>query len=135
VLDRALRRAAARGVQVEMIVSNWAKRPTSLPHIQSLAVLANVEIRFTNIPPWSGGFIPYARVEHAKFATVDGDRLWIGTANWGGSYFRSSRNLSLFVNGRGSCNVPDRFFTQSWESSYAEPVDPCGDYTPPRRER
>jgi len=133
LFDTALRRAAARGVRIEMILSNWAKRGSSLPYIQSLAVLPNVEIRFTNIPPWSGGFIPYARVDHAKYVTVDGDRLWLGTANWARSYFHSSRNISLFLRGDGCCDVPDRFFGRTWTSRYAETVDPGGSYAPPRR--
>jgi len=133
LFDTALRRAAARGVRVEMILSNWAKRRSSLPYIRSLAVLPNVEIRFTNIPPWSGGFIPYARVDHAKYVTVDGDRLWLGTANWARSYFHSSRNISLFLRGDGCCDVPDRFFGRTWTSRYAETVDAGGSYAPPRR--
>ncbi len=133
-LDNALRRAAARGVQVRMILANWSKRHYMLPHIQSLAVLPNLEIRFTNIPEHSSGFVPYARVEHAKYLTADRQAGWLGTANWSRSYFHSSRNISLFLRGDGCTATLDRFFARSWSSEFAEVVDPCGQYEPPRRE-
>jgi phosphatidylserine/phosphatidylglycerophosphate/cardiolipin synthase-like enzyme len=103
-----------------------------LPYIQSLAAVPNVEIRFTNIPEWSGGFIPYARVDHAKYLVADGSACWIGTANWAGSYFQRSRNISLFVRGEGVAADVLAFFNRSWSSSYAEEVDACAHYEPPR---
>jgi phosphatidylserine/phosphatidylglycerophosphate/cardiolipin synthase-like enzyme len=132
-LDRALRRAAVRGAQVRIILSNWSKSSYRLPWIKSLAVLPNVEIRFTNIPEYSGGFIPYARVEHAKFLTVDSNILWIGTSNWSRGYFFDSRNISLFFHGPGATRDPDRFFNLSWHGPYAETVDAAIEYAPPQR--
>jgi phosphatidylserine/phosphatidylglycerophosphate/cardiolipin synthase-like enzyme len=49
-LDRALRRAVVRGATVRIILSNWSKSSYRVPWIKSLAVLPNLEIRFTNIP-------------------------------------------------------------------------------------
>jgi len=134
VLDVALRRAAARGVAVRLIFSNWAKRASSLKDIQSLAVLPGIQIRFTNLPAWSGGFVPFARVDHAKFATADGCRLWLGTSNGSRDYFEESRNVSLFLRGEGCAGAADAFFNRSWHSTYAETVDPCGSYAPPPRD-
>ncbi|MFH1842042.1 MAG: phospholipase D-like domain-containing protein [bacterium] len=131
-LESALERAAVRGVQVRIILSNWAKRHYMLPHIQKLAALDNIEIRFTNIPAWSGGFVPYARVEHAKYLVADEAACWIGTANWSRSYFHTSRNLSLFLRGNAATRDPIAFFDRSWNSKYAEVVDPDGRYEPPR---
>ena len=133
-LDQALRRAASRGVEVRIILSNWAKRSYMLPHIKSLAVLKNVEVRFTNIPEWSGGFVPYARVEHPKYLVRDAAEAWLGTANWARDYFRESRNLSLFISGGRPVRDLGEVFDLSWNSLYAETVDPCAKYTPPRRE-
>jgi len=133
VLDDALRRAAQRDVQVEIILANWAKRPSSLPAIQDLARVPGIQIRFSNIPDWSGGFVPYARVEHAKYVTVDGDRLWLGTANWDRSYFHASRNISIFITGAAACAVADRFFKRGWTSPHTEEVDPDAAYAAPRR--
>ncbi len=133
-LDSALRRAADRGVEVRIILSNWSKTRFNLPWIKSLAALPHVEIRFTNIPEYSGGFIPYARVEHAKFLTVDSNTLWIGTSNWSRGYFHDSRNISLFFRGPGATRDPDRFFNLSWNGPYAETVDPAAEYAPPKRQ-
>jgi phosphatidylserine/phosphatidylglycerophosphate/cardiolipin synthase-like enzyme len=132
-LDRALRRASVRGAQVRIILSNWSKSKYKLPWIKSLATLPNLEVRFTNIPEYSGGFIPFARVDHAKFLTVDGNTLWIGTSNWSRGYFYDSRNVSLFFRGQGATTDPDRFFNLGWHGPYAETVDPGADYQPPKR--
>ncbi len=133
-LDQALRRAAARGCEVQVILANWSKRHYMLPHVQSLAVMPHIEVRFTNIPEWSGGFVPFARVEHAKYATCDGRALWLGTANGSRDYFHQSRNVSLFLRGEGATTEADAFFEKSWSSPYAETVDPCAAYEPPRRQ-
>lgn len=132
-LDVALRRVAARGVQVEMLVSNWSKVHYKLPWLQSLAAVQNITVKFSNIPDLEAGFIAYARVEHPKYMVVDGRRAWIGTSNWSGDYFHSSRNVSLFFEGEGAAAPLDRFFEKGWLGNHVEIVDPCGDYQPPRR--
>lgn len=132
-LDRALRRAAVRGAAVRIILSNWAKSRYAVPWIQSLAAVPGVEVRFTNIPEHPDGFIPFARVEHAKYLTVDGKACWIGTSNWSRDYFHASRNLGVILLGDGAPRDPDRFFNLSWYGPYAESVSPCGDYKSPRR--
>ena len=133
-LDGALRRAAARGVDVRILLSNWAKRAYMLPHIRSLAVLDHVEVRFTNIPEWSSGFVPYARVEHPKYLVADGDRAWLGTSNGSKGYFTNSRNLSFFFEGASIAGDLAAWFDNSWNGEYAETVDPCAPYEPPRRQ-
>jgi phosphatidylserine/phosphatidylglycerophosphate/cardiolipin synthase-like enzyme len=132
-LDSALRRAAARKVEVRVIVANWSLTSYKVPWLQSLAVLPHLEVRFTTIPEYSKGFIAFARVEHAKYLTVDGQGLWIGTSNWSRDYFYNSRNLSLFLLGPGATADPDRFFNQSWHSAYAETMTGGGQYEEPRR--
>ncbi len=132
-LDRALRRAAVRGVRIRMIVSNWGTSKYRLPWLQSLAKVPGMEIRITSIPQLPGGFIPFARVEHAKYLTCDGDAMWIGTSNWSRDYFYASRNVGLVITGPGAPRDPDRFFNLSWHGPYAVTLDPCGEYKPPRR--
>jgi phosphatidylserine/phosphatidylglycerophosphate/cardiolipin synthase-like enzyme len=132
-LDSALRRAAVRGAEVRIILSNWSKSKYSLPWIKSLQVLPNLEVRFSDIPEHPDGFIPFARVEHAKYLTVDSNRCWIGTSNWSRGYFYESRNLGLFLVGEGAAHDPDLFFNQSWNGPYVATVNPGEDYTPPRR--
>ncbi len=132
-LDRALRRAAVRGAQVRLIVSNWAATKHALPWLKSLAAVDGIEIRMTSIPPQPDGFIPFARVEHAKYLTVDGRLCWVGTSNWSRDYFYASRNLGVILQGEGAARGPDAFFNLSWHGPYAETVSPCGEYEAPRR--
>ena len=133
-LDRALKRAAVRGAKVRIILSNWSKRKYSLPWIKGLALLPNIEVRFTNIPDHPDGFIPFGRVEHPKYLTVDGRMCWVGTSNWARDYFFSSRNLGVILVGEGAARDPDRYFNLSWHGPYAEVVEPGKDYEAPRRD-
>ncbi len=133
-LDAALRRAAARGVTVELLLADWSKRPGSIEALKSLEVLPNVDVKLVTVPAWSGGFVPFARVVHAKYLVVDGERVWIGTSNWERDYFYGSRNVGLIVEQPAFGARLDRFFLDLWTSELAVPVDPCATYTPPRRE-
>jgi phosphatidylserine/phosphatidylglycerophosphate/cardiolipin synthase-like enzyme len=131
-LDDALRRAGERGVRVRMLVADWCKQPGTIESIQSLQLADGVDIRIASLPQWSRGFVPYSRVVHAKYLTVDGEHAWVGTSNWGGDYFHSGRNFGLMIEGGG---IPDRlarYFEQGWDSPYAEVVDPSATYEPPR---
>ncbi len=132
-LDNALRRAAARKVQVNILLSNWAKVHYKLHWIQSLAAVHNIEVKFSNIPEHSQGHIPFGRVEHPKYLIADGQRAWVGTSNWSRDYFHSSRNISLILHGEGAALPLERFFDQGWHSAYSEIVNPAGQYEPPRR--
>ncbi|MHC4390970.1 MAG: phospholipase D-like domain-containing protein [Planctomycetota bacterium] len=132
VLDGALRRAAARGVKVQVVVANWSKDPDVVPYLKSLAALPNLEVHFSNLPEAKSGFIPYARVEHAKYAVADRDTAWIGTSNWSRGYFHESRNVSLFLRGEAISEDLISFFEKGWESEYSEPVEPGKTYEAPR---
>lgn len=131
-LESALRRAAARGVKVQLLLADWGKRPGTIEGLQSLQALQNVEVKLATIPEWSGGFIPYARVIHAKYLVVDGTRSWIGTSNWEKSYFFDGRNAGLTVDGAPFGATLDGFFLKGWTSPYSYDVDPGAHYEVPR---
>ncbi len=131
-LEDALRRAAARGVKVQLLLADWCKRRGTIEGLQALEPLDNVEIRLVTIPPWSGGFIPFARVVHAKYMVVDGQSAWIGTSNWERDYFYESRNVGLIVEGASFAKQLERVFADGWNSAYAQPVDPQAKYDAPR---
>lgn len=133
-LEAPLRRAAARGVAVELMVADWNKRDKTIAGLQRLARTPGLAIRLVTIPPWSGGFIPFARVTHAKLLVVDGVRGWLGTSNWEKSYFYNSRNLGLLIDEPTLARQLDRFFTTQWQSPYATPIDPDARYVAPRIE-
>ncbi|MES1240835.1 MAG: phospholipase D-like domain-containing protein [Acidobacteriota bacterium] len=131
-LDAALRRAALRGVQVQLLLADWSKSKGTIEGLQSLQVVPGIDVRLSTVPPWSGGFIPFARVGHAKYMVVDGRRVWIGTGNWEGDYFTASRNAGLIVESPAVGERLDRYFADAWGSPYAYEVDPCAAYEPPR---
>ncbi|HMY19883.1 MAG TPA: phospholipase D-like domain-containing protein [Polyangium sp.] len=119
-LDDALRRAAARGVKVQLLVSEWALKDKSLEALQQLADVA--DIRVIKIPAFSGGEIPFARVAHAKYMIVDGNAAWIGTSNWEGDYFTKSRNVGVILQ---DGEVPTRlakFFDENWAGTYVSKI-------------
>jgi hypothetical protein len=133
VLDGALRRAAARGVTVKLLVSDWVKVTPKIECLKSLEVLPNVEVKMSTMPMWSGGFVPYARVEHCKYMVTDGEVSWIGTSNWERSYFHEARNAGLVVEGRSIATMLHDVFYKSWNSKYAFQVRPEVRYTAPTR--
>ncbi|MFO7609374.1 MAG: phospholipase D-like domain-containing protein [Candidatus Krumholzibacteriia bacterium] len=132
-LDRALRRAAVRGARVRILLADWALTRYAQPWLKSLAAIEGIEIRCTTVPAHPDGFIPFARVEHAKYLTVDGRLCWLGTSNWSRDYFFASRNLGVILDGEGAARDPDRFFNLGWHGPYAVAISPCGQYEAPRR--
>jgi phosphatidylserine/phosphatidylglycerophosphate/cardiolipin synthase-like enzyme len=131
-LDDALRAAAGRGVEVMLLVADWNQRGERLEDLRALQRDSAVQVRFITIPQYSGGFIPYARVAHAKFMVVDGARSWLGSSNWSPGYFFDSRNVGVFVEGAPFAARLVEVFDDLWRSPYTEPLDPDKEYTPPR---
>jgi phosphatidylserine/phosphatidylglycerophosphate/cardiolipin synthase-like enzyme len=131
-LDGALRRAAARGVRVRLLVADWCKRASTIPHLKSLAPLPNFGVRMMTIPQWSGGFVPYARVIHAKYMVVDGRAAWVGTSNWERDYFHESRNVGVVIESATIAARLTSFFDGNWDGEYAYDVKPEVAYEVPR---
>ena len=130
-LSGALVRAAARGVQVQLLTSDWELRPRTLRVLRALD--PRIGVRVIVIPPYSKGFIPFARVAHAKYCVADGARGWVGTSNWEPDYFEKSRNVGLFIDGGPLPAQLEAFFAHSW--AYAKDFDRAADYAPPRISR
>jgi phosphatidylserine/phosphatidylglycerophosphate/cardiolipin synthase-like enzyme len=129
-LQDALVRAAARGVQVQLLLSDWELRPKTQSELRGLD--RRIEVRIFTIPQWSKGFVPFARVAHAKYCAVDAARGWVGTSNWEPDYFYKSRNVGLLLEGGALPPRLDAFFRENWTSPYAAPFDRSRDYAPPR---
>ncbi|MEO8875899.1 MAG: phospholipase D-like domain-containing protein, partial [Polyangiaceae bacterium] len=132
-LDDALRRAAARGVTVRLLVSDWNLDDNKIESLRELVRSSKVQIDVLTIPPFSKGFIPYARVSHAKYMVVDGNVSWIGSSNWEESYFTRTRNIGLLVEGVKFATELDAVFMSGWKSAYAKPFDVNATYAPPKR--
>ena len=123
ILDVALRKAAARGVRVEMILSDWNFYSPRIDYIKSLHAIPNIEIKFSTIPEASEGYIGYARVEHCKYMVVDDKEFWLGTSNWSKSYFHNGRNLGIIVQNNQLSECVSAIFNKSWSSDYCHLVD------------
>jgi phosphatidylserine/phosphatidylglycerophosphate/cardiolipin synthase-like enzyme len=121
-LDMALRRAAGRGVKVRLIVSDWEADNARIGDLQRLSQAPNVAIKLSTVPEWSGGYIPFARVEHCKYLVVDTLLTWVGTSNWEPDYFRSSRNAALTMRNRALAGQARAIFEASWRSPTARVV-------------
>jgi phosphatidylserine/phosphatidylglycerophosphate/cardiolipin synthase-like enzyme len=132
-LQDALVRAARRGVSVQLLLSDWELRPRTLEPLRELD--PGIAVRILTIPPASAGFIPFARVAHAKYCVVDGARGWVGTSNWERDYFYKSRNVGLLIDGGGLPGQLEAFFAGNWSSRYAAPFDRAKEYRPPRISR
>ena len=129
-IDDALRRAAARGVHVRMLVSDWEKGREILASLQSLSQVGGIEVRLGTVPEWSGGYIPFARVEHLKYMVVDSLSTWVGTANWEPSYFHGSRNVAVTLRDRPLAMQALQIFATSWRAPTAEAVTATSHFEP-----
>ena len=130
VIDDAIRRAAQRGVKVKMIVADWEKSSPAVRSLKELSAMPNIEVAFTAIPEWSGGYISFARVEHCKYVVADSAKFWLGTANCEKSYFYASRNLGIIGINTFLATQLTTIFYKSWNSPYKEFVTPNGTYFP-----
>ncbi|MCU0412283.1 MAG: phospholipase D-like domain-containing protein, partial [Bacteroidetes bacterium] len=113
-LEGPIVRAAARGVKVRMIVSDWGKGGRSEATLKQLSQIPNIEIRYVVIPEWSGGYISFARVVHCKFILVDQKAFWLGSSNGERSYFYTSRNVGVIVRNQRMAERLRRFFDKGW---------------------
>jgi phosphatidylserine/phosphatidylglycerophosphate/cardiolipin synthase-like enzyme len=129
-LDLALRRAAARGVTVRLLLSDWEADNSRIRDLQRLSQVANVEARLSTVPEWSGGYIPFARVEHCKYLVVDTLWTWVGTSNWEPDYFHTSRNAALTIQNRPLALQARAMFETGWRSPTARVVSASETYQP-----
>jgi phosphatidylserine/phosphatidylglycerophosphate/cardiolipin synthase-like enzyme len=132
-IDSVLRSAAARGIQVELLVSHWNLSKPAVGTIQALARVPGIEVRIATIPPLTP-CVPFSRVNHSKYLVVDGETLWVGTSNWSKGYFTDSRNVELIFHRPALAATGERIFAKLWNSTYTAPLDPARDYPKPVRD-
>ena len=133
VIDTALRAAAARGVKVKLLVSNWNTEKPAIAYLKSIALVPNVEVKIVTLPQSSTGFIPFARVIHSKTMVIDGKTAWIGTSNFAGGYFDKSRNLEVVLRNEKMAQRVLQSQDQLWNSEYAAAIDINKDYPKPNK--
>jgi phosphatidylserine/phosphatidylglycerophosphate/cardiolipin synthase-like enzyme len=133
VIDNAIRAAQARKVKVKLLVSHWNTEKPEIDHLKSLSLLPGIEVRITTIPQAKEGFIPFARVTHSKYMTVDRKVTWLGTSNWTGGYLDTSRNLELVVKEERLSDRLAKLHEQLWAAPYTLPIDVQKEYPKPRK--
>lgn len=127
-LDDAFRRAAERGVKVKLMVSDWSIGKPIGEFLKSLSKVQNIEVKYTSIPDFAGGYVSFGRVEHCKYLVVDGQHCWIGTANWEKGYFYTLRNLGVVVHNAKISTLMERIFMKSWDGPYSKAIVADGQY-------
>lgn len=121
-LHQGLIAAAARGVQVKLLVSDWEIGGSGEQTLRELTKVPHVEVRISRVPEWSKGYIPFARVEHCKYLVVDGEWLWVGTSNWEPSYFNTTRNVAITVHHAPLAREARKIFERDWTATSALPL-------------
>ena len=111
-----------------MIVADWSKDHPIVDSLKLLSQTRNIEIKFSAIPEWSGGYIPFARVEHCKYLVIDSTMCWLGTSNWEKSYFYNTRNLGLVAKNAKITSILRKIFLKSWDGPYTELIKLDVDY-------
>ena len=132
-IDKELRKAAARGVDVKIIFSDWAIKKDAIDAIKELSKVQGIEVKFSTMPQYSKGYIPFARVQHCKFFIADDDVSWISTSNWERDYFFESRNATLIIESEKVNEALEKVFDRVWNSAYVEKVDVEKEYKPVKR--
>jgi phosphatidylserine/phosphatidylglycerophosphate/cardiolipin synthase-like enzyme len=130
VFNDALLRAAHRGVKVRLIVSDWEKYHAEVEQLKKLALIPNIEVKFSSIPDLPGEYIPFARVEHCKYIVVDSSSCWLGTSNAEKSYFYNTRNVGVVVFNSKIAGILRRVFLKGWNGPYTELIQQEVEYKP-----
>jgi phosphatidylserine/phosphatidylglycerophosphate/cardiolipin synthase-like enzyme len=126
----ALTRAAGRGVRVRAAISDWTVDGHGIKDLQEFSKVANVEAKLSILPDWSGGYIPFARVDHSKYMVVDTLWTWVGTSNWEPGYFHNTRNYGVLMRNRGIAMQARKSFESVWQSPTAVKVRADTTYAP-----
>lgn len=121
-LHRALIAAARRGVQVKLVVSDWVAGGRGEADLRALAAVPNLQVRISSIAEYSGGYIPFARVDHCKYMVADSTWLWLGTSNWEPSYFVTSRNVAITAQHPPTARRARGIFATSWDAPQSRPL-------------
>ncbi|MFA5160945.1 MAG: phospholipase D-like domain-containing protein [Elusimicrobiales bacterium] len=123
LLDDALRRAGARGVSVRLIFADWSMKERNAADIKSLARAPGVKVKISSLPQLPAGYIPYARVEHCKYAVIDGAVSVVSTSNWEHDYFYASRDAAVVLLGERPAYILGGIFEKAWNGPYVKPAE------------
>ncbi|MBP7652361.1 hypothetical protein KA977_02995 [Candidatus Dependentiae bacterium] len=133
--DAAIREAAAsKKIKVKLLTSHWSLKQESLPFVQSLSLIPNVEVRYMDIPTLGRNFVPFSRVHHVKYMVMDNEKAWLTSSNLEPDYFINSRNVGIGIIGKKPVKTLREVFDISWNSEYAREITADKSYPKPRIE-
>ena len=104
----ALKRAAARGVKVKLLVDGKFLNTYPEP-LGSLGKIENIEVRTSPVGRWFGG------VMHAKMLLVDKDRGFLGSQNFDWRSLQHIRELGLIFHDLDLADFYISHFDWEWE--------------------
>jgi len=115
-LDNALREAAARGVDIMILIDNkyYKESPAA---IDNLAALDNITLKIIDIE--AIGSMSDRGWVHAKVLIVDGENAWVGSGNWQKYHMHAHRNVDVAFNSPEVVSILDCIFMTDWESNYS----------------
>jgi phospholipase D3/4 len=76
----------------------------------------------------SGGYIPFARVEHCMVIVTDGGKFWLGTSNCEKSHFYATRGLGVLCTSTRLAESLSGIFQKSWDRPYKELTTEKGEF-------
>lgn len=125
LVDDALRAAAFRGVNVQLMFSVWNNTNfKELPYWRSLDQIYNIQVKAYILPdsPF-GPPVPYTRVSHSKYVITEG-RAYITTSNCGADYYITTGGVSvnLMSSSGPAFQSIDQMFNADWNSQFAGPI-------------
>jgi phosphatidylserine/phosphatidylglycerophosphate/cardiolipin synthase-like enzyme len=133
-LDNAFRAAAKRGVTVRLVFADWSMGGKADPDIKELSSVKNITVKISSLPRYSGGFVPFSRVEHWKYLIADDKYGFISTSNWSRNYFYDTRGAAVVVKGASAIEALNDVFYKVWNGPYVKIVDPLADYSPVKKQ-
>ncbi|HAH30833.1 MAG TPA: phospholipase [Elusimicrobia bacterium] len=133
-LDEAFRAAAKKGVTVRLIFADWAMGGKADADIKELSKAKNITVKISSLPQHSGGFVPFARVEHCKYLVADDKHGFISTSNWSRDYFYEARDAAIIITGAPAIEALNDVFYKAWNGPYVKVVDPTSDYLPVKKQ-
>eukprot|EP01125_Pyxidicula_operculata_P005832 TRINITY_DN2035_c0_g1_i2.p1 TRINITY_DN2035_c0_g1~~TRINITY_DN2035_c0_g1_i2.p1 ORF type:complete len:235 (+),score=26.46 TRINITY_DN2035_c0_g1_i2:647-1351(+) len=117
LLDDAFRRAAFRGVTVNILFGVWDHTDNrTYQYMKSLNQLENIVVKVIVIPQFSIT-IPYSRVDHSKFLVTDSE-AYITTSNWTPDYFLQTGGVSITLSESTSKSIVEEIVRRDWLSQY-----------------
>jgi len=132
-LDNALREAAARGVSVEVLVSDkyFERWKHSREDLLNLAAVRNITVKIIDIEEI--GLSGTSGWLHSKTLFVDYERAYVGSANWfaphmghkvtlGSWQAGPTRDVGLVFESSEVVGDLAEIFTRAWTSDYARPI-------------